>query len=267
MKNLKIGFIGIGNMANAIIGGVLKSGVPAEQISLYDLFPEKCENLRAKGMTVYRSAQELTAECGIIFLTVKPQNFAEVLEQIRPAASETKIFVSIAAGVSTGYIKKQLGGSYTVFRAMPNTPLLLGKGATALYCPPDVPEESSRLVKSFFEACGVVRLVQEEEINAVTSISGSSPAYFYLFAKAMMEYAQQEGLDPETAKALICQTMIGSAAMLLESGQTPDELIRMVSSPGGTTLEAMNVLRSRDVERILCDAMKACTRRAGELEK
>ena len=196
MENRKIGFIGVGNMANAIIGGILKSGVPAEQLGLYDLLPEKCQSLGEKGMTVYPSAAQLARSSTIIFLTVKPQNFEEVLEEIRPEASFDKIYVSIAAGVSTGYIKRQLGGEYIVFRAMPNTPLLIGKGATALYCPANASKEAFSMVKSFFESCGIVRQVNEEAINAITSISGSSPAYLYLVGKAMMDYAQKEGIDP-----------------------------------------------------------------------
>ena len=267
MNEKKIGFIGVGNMANAIIGGILKNRIPANQIALYNRHPEKCAALEKKGMTVCSSAEELTRLCDIIFLTIKPQNFPEVLEQIRSSASQDKIFVSVAAGISTKYIREELQGTYMVIRAMPNTPLSIAKGATALYCPPGVPEEALRLVKSFFEACGMVRMISEEEMNPIISISGSSPAYFYLFVKAMTDYARQQGLNPQMALELICQTMIGSAGMLLETGKTAEELIRMVSSPGGTTLEALKVFQESDVEGIICNAMKACAHRAEELEK
>lgn len=264
-----VGFIGGGNMAGAIIGGIVRTGAyPPEQIVVYDRHAEKREALKEKtGVRTAQSEEELTAGSSLVFLSVKPQNFSEVLEKIKPVADPGKVFVSIAAGITSTYISEKLGYDCPVIRAMPNTPLLIGKGATALCKTGTVPEDSFQLVRSFFAACGIVETVTEEQMNAVISVNGSSPAYVYLLAKAMTDSAVEQGIDAKTALSLICQTLEGSAGMLRLSGYTPQTLIDMVSSRGGTTIEALQVLRNRGFERTVDEAMKACTKRAEELGK
>ena len=148
---------------------------------------------------------------------------------------------------------------------MPNTPLLLGAGATALCRGKSVPDDEFERVKEIFAASGMVEVLPEEQMNAVISVNGSSPAYVYLMAKAMVDGASEQGIDPKTALRLVAGTLEGCAKMLTDSGHSPDELIRMVSSPGGTTLKALDVLYDRHFESALKDAMLACTRRAEEL--
>lgn len=268
MERTLLGFIGAGNMATAIINGIVSTETlsPA-QIAVFDVNKDKCDYFKQMGLQVAPSASELVAACKIIFLAVKPQNFEEVLTQVKAQATEEKLFVSIAAGISTDYIRKTLACNCPVIRTMPNTPLLLSQGATAMSRSAGVTDEMFEMVEEFFSSCGTVAELNEEQMNAVISVNGSSPAYVYLFAKAMLDNAEKQGITKEVALPLIAQTFIGSAGMLVYSGKTPDELIEMVSSPGGTTLKALESFYSNDFEKIVDEAMQACTKRAEELGK
>lgn len=267
MKSVKLGFIGAGNMAGAIIRGIVKPNTfPSKNILIFDINQEKCLTMQKEiGVKVSSSIQNLTTDADIIFLSVKPQNFTEILRSVKGNTTPDKLFVSIAAGISTQYIQQALACPCPVIRAMPNTPLLLGKGATAICRSSNVSDHAFQLVKSFFEACGTVTVLEEDKMNAIISVNGSSPAYIYLFAKAMMDSAIKQGIPGNTALELICQTLEGSAAMLRQPDTTPDQLIKMVSSPGGTTLEALDVFYYYHLEQIVDEAMIACTKRAEEL--
>ena len=268
MQKVKIGFIGTGNMAQAIIHGMLKSRqyLP-EQINLYDVDQEKCEKLAEQGMQALSSSSDVVKESNIIFLAVKPQNYGEVLQGVRAATTQEKLFVSIAAGISIPYIVRELDVNCPVVRVMQNTPLLIGKGATALCRADNVTDQQFQCVKEIFEASGETAVLTEDKMNAVIAVNGSSPAYVYLFAKAIIDYAVNQGIDAQAALQLTCKTLEGSAGMLKESGYTPDELIRMVSSPGGTTLKALEALEERGFYQALLEAMDRCTQRAEELGK
>ncbi|QEY34072.1 pyrroline-5-carboxylate reductase [Caproiciproducens galactitolivorans] len=264
-----LGFIGAGNMAGAIINGIVGTKTfPAQKIYVYDINTEKSEALKKKaGIQSVPSLDELVKNCSILFLAVKPQNFSEVLADLKPFVNDRILFVSIAAGISTSYITRELGCNCPVIRTMPNTPLLVGKGATAMCKTANVADEDFQLVQSLFAACGTVTVLDEKQMNAVISVNSSSPAYVYLFAKAMMDSAVKQGIDAATALELICQTFEGSAEMLRQPGLTPESLIKMVSSPGGTTLKALDVFYAHHFEGIVDEAMKACTKRAEELGK
>ena len=266
MKTLKIGFIGAGNMATAIIRGILGKGdYKPNDISVYDLNPAQIEKMCAMGVRPADSAVEIVKQCDLVFLAVKPQNYEEVLAGIRSSVAKETIFVTIAAGISTEYIMKALGVSCPVVRAMPNTPLLLGKGATALCRASNVPNDIFHSVIDIFSASGDVAVLTEDKMNTIIAVNGSSPAYIYLFAKAVVDWAVTQGIDSKVALDLICKTLEGSAEMLRSSGNTPDELIKMVSSPGGTTLKAMEALKKHGFYEGLWDAMDQCTKRAEEL--
>ncbi|MBW7573765.1 pyrroline-5-carboxylate reductase [Caproiciproducens sp. AGMB10547] len=256
-------------MAGAIINGIVATGTfPAQQIYVFDINPEKCEALKQKaGIQAADSIRQLIEKCNIVFLAVKPQNFAEVLTAVKPAVNEKILFVSIAAGISTQYIVRSLDCGCPVIRTMPNTPLLIGKGATALSRTANVADEDFQLVLSLFSACGTVTVLDESQMNAVISVNSSSPAYIYLFAKAMLDSAVKQGIAADTALQLICQTLEGSAEMLRQPELTPDDLIKMVSSPGGTTLKALDVFYEHHFEQTVDEAMRACTKRAEELGK
>lgn len=267
--SFKVGFIGSGNMAGAIIEGILrKSIVPVNDLSVFDKDKSKLDKFRAKGIKAAETIQDLAKKCDIIFLSVKPQNYDEVLGDIKTSVDGSKVLVSIAAGISTDYIKKAIGFDCKAIRVMPNTPLLLGEGASAFGSRRSpVTEDEFNFAKSIFESGGIVEVLPEDKMNAVISVNGSSPAYVYLFAKAVIDSAVKQGIDAETAKKLIAKTLEGSAKMLTESGYTPEELIKMVSSPGGTTLKALEALYEHNFEAVVDDAMLRCTKRAEELGK
>ena len=170
--------------------------------------------MRQAGVQVYPSSAELVRQCDITVLAVKPQNYAEVLAAVKEQADKNKTFVSIAAGISIAYVRNALGCDCPVVRVMPNTPLLLKKGASAL-CPSDnISEEDKELVYKMFAGSGVCEYIPEEHMNEIISVNGSSPAYIYLFAKTMAEYAESCGIDYDQAMNLICATLEGSAALL-----------------------------------------------------
>ncbi len=264
----KIGFIGAGNMATAIIKGLMsQNDGKADFISIFDVSEEKCNEMRNLGVNVCASGNEVVENSDITVLAVKPQNYLEVLEGLRETVNETKTFVSIAAGISIGFVQKALECKCPVVRVMPNTPLLLKKGASALCPSENISEEDKQTVYDMFAGSGVCEYITEDHMNEIISVNGSSPAYIYLFAKAMADYAQEQGIEYDKAMNLICATLEGSAAMLRESGDTPDVLIEKVSSKGGTTIEALNKLREHNFCEAIHDAMAACTKRAEELGK
>ncbi|MBQ7810447.1 MAG: pyrroline-5-carboxylate reductase [Clostridia bacterium] len=262
---MKIGFIGAGNMATAIIGGLVRSDFEKKDIFVYDVFAEKLQAFAEMGLSVSDSASDLTKESDIIVLAVKPQQYGEVIEGIAENATMDKTFVSIAAGITVEYVRRKLGLDAPVVRVMPNTPLLLGKGATALSPSENVSEEAFTIVKGMFECSGVVEILPENLMNAVISVNGSSPAYIYLFAKAVCDSAEAQGIDREVAMKLFAAVLEGSAEMLRSSGDDPDTLIAKVSSKGGTTIAALERLYAHDFVNSIDDAMKACTKRAEEL--
>ncbi len=264
----KIGFIGAGNMATAIIKGLMaQNNGRADFINIFDVSEDKCNEMRSNGINVCNSGEDVVIKSDITVLAIKPQNYAEVLESIRDVVSEDKTFVSIAAGISINYVQSGLGCKCPVVRVMPNTPLLLKKGASAL-CPSDnISNEDKQIVYDMFAGSGVCEYITEEHMNEIISVNGSSPAYIYLFAKAMADYAQSKGIDYDKAMNLVCATLEGSAAMLRESGDSADVLIEKVSSKGGTTIEALNKLREHGFCEAIQDAMEACTNRAEELGK
>lgn len=262
---MKIGFIGAGNMATAIIGGLLSSGTAASDLCVFDMDKEKLAYFSSKGICISANSPDLTKNCDIVVLAVKPQNYAEVIREIAPFANERQTFVSIAAGITIDFVRRELAKTVPVVRVMPNTPLLLGKGATALCFSDNVDAEVKKIVTEMFSCSGVVAEFTEDKMDAIISVNGSSPAYFYLFAKAMADYAESVGINRDSAMELICAAMEGSAEMLRKSGDDPDTLIKKVSSKGGTTIEALNKFYEHGLEGAVKDAMAACTKRAAEL--
>lgn len=262
---MKIGFIGAGNMATAIIGGLLGAGTEASDICVFDMDKNKLDLFASKGVTVADNSCILTENCDIVVLAVKPQNYSEVIREISDYADESKTFVSIAAGITIDFVRRGLGKHCPVVRVMPNTPLLVGKGATALCFSENVSDEVKNVAEKMFSCSGVTAEFTEDKMDAIISVNGSSPAYFYLFAKAMADYAESVGIDKEDAMTLICAAMEGSAEMLRSSGDDPDTLIKKVSSKGGTTIEALSKFYEYNLETAVKEAMAACTKRAGEL--
>lgn len=262
----KIGFIGAGNMATAIINGMISNNVvESGNVYVFDLDTAKLKTMSDKGINTCSSANEVVENCHFVVLAVKPQNYQEVLEGIKSSVTENTVMVSIAAGISISYVVSVLEKNCPCVRVMPNTPLLLGCGATAVCPSENISDEDFEVVKSMFSTSGVCQVLPENHMNTIIAVNGSSPAYVYLFAKAMRDYAKEQGIDTDVAMELICATLKGSAEMLMKSGDTPDELIKKVSSPGGTTIAALEVLDKGGFYQNIKDGMNACTKRAEEL--
>ena len=262
----RVGFIGLGNMASAIIGGMLaKEVVCPSQICAYDVSSEKCAAFAEKGLIITKNEQDVVANSKYVFLCVKPQVMGDVLTALKPAAGEHNVFVSIAAGVGAQYIKNNIGFDCSLVLVMPNTPLMLGAGASALACIAPTNAEDFAFVKSIFASAGISEVIPADKLCEVIPVNGSSPAFIYLFAKVVADFAKEQGIDYNVALRLFAQTLIGSAKMLSESNLTPDELIKMVSSPGGTTLKALSTFEEYGFEKTVRAAMRSCIDRAYEL--
>ncbi len=266
---MTLGFIGFGNMASAIASGVIKSGiVSADSIFAYDVIKNKIDEFGSShGINSAESISELLSASEIIVLAVKPQNYSDVLSEISDYDINGKIFVSIAAGISIDKIKSQIGSEAKIVRLMPNTPLLLGCGATAACKCANTSDDEFTAVCSLFECSGTVEVIDEPHMNEIISVNGSSPAYIFLFAKAVCEYAESCGIDYGTAKNLFARTLIGSARMIIDSGDDLQTLIDKVTSKGGTTAKALEKFYDADFTGIIKEAMHACTERANELGK
>jgi pyrroline-5-carboxylate reductase len=263
-----IGFIGVGNMGSAILKGVAGSKLK-DSVKLYGYNPtaSKVEALASYGVNKCDSEQEVAQLSQYLFLAIKPQKFEEVLPRIADAITEKTVLISIAAGIDGEYIRSLTKPYAKVVLAMPNTPLLLGVGATALAKEDSVTEEEFSVVREIFGSCGMTAVVEPAQMKEIIAINGSSPAFIYLFAKGFLEYAEKVKLPAESAKALFAQTLIGSAKMLTESGYSVEELIRQVSSPGGTTLAGLDRLYEGKLTEVVGNACDSCTKRAYELAK
>ena len=262
----KILFIGTGNMACAIVNGIIKSKIViAENIFLFDKNEAQYSRFDPQCQHVNSLAQAFSA-VDYVFLSVKPQNIKEILAGISSFEYKKPVFVSICAGITIESIENALPGAKIV-RTMPNTPLMLGQGVTAICRNSLVDNNDFDFVKSLFSSSGYVSEINEGDINALTAITSSSPAYIYLFAKSILEGAKELNFNYDDTLKMICYTLIGSANMILTSDKSVDELIKMVKSPNGTTEQALNVFENSGFTDIVVDAMKACTKRAEELSK
>ncbi len=265
---MKIAFIGVGNMASAILGGILNgTGKFAEKdVIIYDKLPEKTDAYPF--LEKADSVSDAVCKADYTVFAVKPQNFPEMLDEIKTSgiSLDGKTFITIAAGISCEFITSVLG-DVAVVRVMPNTPLLVGAGTSALCRNKYVTDEAFGIAFSLFSGLGLAVELGEENMNEIIALTSSSPAYVFLFIKSMADTAKAQGLKLEYSELikLGCSAVIGSAKLLSESTDTADELIRKVTSPGGTTEQAMKVLYENGFEKIIKDAMDACTKRAYEL--
>ena len=265
---MKLGFIGCGNMAGAIIRGIIASGlVQPQDITGADLSARARENVQAlNGICVTDDNTEVVKKSDIIFLTVKPQFLEDVIFGIRDAAGPDHLFVNIAAGRSISWIEERFG-TYPVrlVRLMPNTPALVGAGMTAACSNDRVSKEEMETVCSLCAAFGEVEQVSEKLFDVVTAVSGSSPAYVFMFIEAMADAAVQGGMPRAMAYKFASQAVLGSAKMVLDTGKHPGELKDMVTSPAGTTIEAVRVLEEKGFRSAVFECVKACTEKSASL--
>jgi len=265
---MKIGFIGLGNMATAIIGGILKKGVArAEDICGADKMAAACEKAKATyGINVYSSNAEVAKTADILFLAVKPVYFPEVLDEIKAALKKETVVVSIAAGKTIEFIEKGLESkNMKIVRCMPNTPALVGEGCTGVCTNKNVSGEELQRVLTLIRSFGVAEVVPESLMDVVVGVSGSSPAYVFMFIEAMADQAVAEGMPRKQAYQFAAQAVLGSAKMVLETGKHPGELKDMVCSPGGTTIQAVKVLEEMGMRAAVMDAMEACIEKSRRL--
>lgn len=263
----KIGFLGAGNMGYAIMKGISASNIDDVSLYAFDLSEQALEKAKKTGAQICSSECELVEKCDYIFLAVKPQVLPGVLDTIRPSVTNEKVIVSIAAGITGEYLKSKTIDDLKAVLVMPNTPLLLGCGATALAKVEPVSDDEFRFICSIFEACGETAVISSDKMKEIIAVNSSSPAFIYLFAKGFIDYAKSQDISEETAKKLFAAALTGSAKMITDSGYSLDELIKMVSSPGGTTLAGLDRLYEGNLTQTVTNACESCTKRAYELSK
>lgn len=257
---MKVGFIGLGNMASAMIGGILKKNmVAAEDIIGFDKMAVACEKANAQfGIRTANSNVEVVKEADVLFFAVKPLFLPEVMAEIKDAMRPETLIVSIVAGKTIAFIEEALGGDKKIVRCMPNTPALVGEGCTGACGNKNVTKEEMEKALSLLESFGIAKQVPEYLMDVVVGVSGSSPAYVFMFIEAMADAAVAEGMPRAQAYEFAAQSVLGSAKMVLETGKHPGELKDMVCSPGGTTIQAVKVLEEKGMRAAVMDAMQAC---------
>lgn len=257
---MKIGFIGLGNMASAIIGGILKQG-DLKKADLLGSAPSEASRERIVkdfGIEVTSDNKEVAAKSDVLFLAVKPQMAGGVIEEIRADRKQDQLIVSIVAGKSHAWYREAFGTKVKLIRTMPNTPALVGEAMTAV-CPGEgVNREELDLAMHLLESFGKAEVIPERLMDAVVAVSGSSPAYVFMMIEAMADAAVREGMPRKQAYKFAAQAVYGSAKMVLETGKHPGELKDMVCSPAGTTIEAVRVLEKEGFRSSLIEAMAAC---------
>jgi len=264
---MKIGFIGVGHMASAILDSIFSKQVflPLD-IFLYDLCAANLTRFQQLGASICKNETDLVFNADFIILAVKPTQIEAVLNQVR-GISSGKCFLSIAAGVSVADIERRLHPDAYVIRVMPNITLRYGYGATAIASNPRVPENFFDVAHRIFEASGVVSVLDESQMNAVISVNGSSPAYFLQMIEAMVQYAVSNGFCAEEAKKLAAMAMKGTAEMLLAEEDPIDEMIRRIATPGGTTEAALRAMTESHFSEAVAAGMDACTKRAEAIRR
>ena len=269
-KRFKFAFIGAGNIANAIINGFLdKAHVPAEDLYVYDIDKSKYNSYIMRGVNCTDTMKEAVSSAEYVLFALKPAHIKSAVKQISAEVTDfdKKVYISVAAAVSTDYICKAFKSEIAVIRTMPNTPLLVGEGAVAICKNDAVKPKDFELICRLFSSISTLSVLSEEFLNPIISVNGSSPAYVYLFYQAMLDGAIAQGIDEEKAKPLILKSISGALKMLETTGKTAKELIKDVSSPGGTTIAALDVLYKNGFESTVSEAMRACTERADEMSK
>lgn len=263
-----IAFIGGGNMAEAIAGGIVKAGiVPAASIFVSEPDPGRCEHLRNRyGFNISHENTHAALGGGTLFLTVKPQVLPGVLKEISGHIVPEQLVISTAAGVTLEILEADLVG-IPVIRSMPNTPALLGAGATVITTGGNVQSDMTHWAVELFHAVGICHVLPENLMDAVTGLSGSGPAYIFRMAEALTEAGMSVGIPADQATDLVRQTILGAARMMTETEDTPARLREKVTSPGGTTQAGLRSMEEGGFEKIVVDAVKAATKRAKELGK
>lgn len=266
---MKTGFIGVGNMGGAILKGFAEAD-SIDSSSLY-IFSRNQTKTAAKGrelgVNVCGSAAELADRCDIIIIGVKPDTVASVMQQIAPVYTPDKIIISMAAGISIKAIEDMLGVPAKVIRIMPNTPVAAGEGMTAIFANDNITETEKQAVYDMFLRTGRAEFADEELIHCIIGVSGSSPAYTYMYIDALARAAEAKGMSRAMAVEFAAQSVLGAAKMVLETGDSPEQLRDNVCSPGGTTIEAVKQLQTNGFEDKLIEGFDACVKKSEEMSR
>ena len=264
---MKLGIIGFGNMAEAILGGILANDfIKKEDVTASGKDEAMLTKASEKyGIGVETDNKKLVADADVILLSVKPQIMADVIAEIKDVCTSDKLVISIAAGKTKQWIEDAFGGSRKIVRCMPNTPALVGEGCTGICFSDSVDEKEKQLAIQMFSCVGKAQEVPEKLMDVVVGVSGSSPAYVFMFIEAMADAAVEMGMPRKQAYDFAAQAVMGSAKLLLETGKHPGELKDMVCSPGGTTIAAVRVLEEKGMRAAVMDAVIKCIERSREL--
>lgn len=265
----KVGFLGAGNMAEALVCGLLQSNlIGVGSLLISDVRPERLHFFQQKySLSCLSDNHALVAQCQILVLAIKPQSMEEVLQEIKGDVRKDQTIISIAAGIPTSLVIGKLETRARVVRAMPNTPALVMEGATAICLSRNATPEDLEIAQSIFSSVGKVVVVDEPLMDAVTGLSGSGPAYVFLAMEALRQAGVGQGLSPEVAHLLVVHTFLGAARMVLETREDPGILRERVSSPGGTTLAGLKVLQEEGFAALLGRAVEAAVQRSKELSR
>ena len=267
--NKKIGFIGCGNMAQAMIGGILEAGkYSAKDIIVSDLNEESLSKVHKNyGVSIATNNVHIAREADILVLAVKPNLYSVVIEEIKKEVKDSVIIITIAAGISIESTQNSFDRDIKIIRVMPNTPSMVGEGMASMSPNKHVESTEIKEVRGIFESFGKSEIVDEKLMDVVTSVSGSAPAYVYMFIEAMADGAVLDGMPRDKAYKMAAQTVLGAAKMVIETGIHPGQLKDMVCSPGGTTIEAVAVLEEKGLRNAVITAMRKCTEKSKEMGK
>ena len=264
---MKIGIIGLGNMGGAILGGIVSKGIVEKEnvigFDLSDALKDKAKN--SYGINIAGGNEEVLAAADVVILAVKPQHMGDMLSKIKDKWNRNTLVISIAAGKTIEWLENNIGSDMKIVRCMPNTPALIGEGCTGVCANKNVSDEEKKTALNILCACGKAIEVTESQMDAVVGISGSAPAYVFMFIEAMADAGVAAGLTRDKAYEFAASAVKGSAALMLETGKHPGELKDMVCSPAGTTIAAVQVLEEGGFRGVVMDAVEACVERNREL--
>ncbi|MFC0470438.1 pyrroline-5-carboxylate reductase [Halalkalibacter kiskunsagensis] len=269
-QNYKLAFIGAGSMAEAIFSGLIQQNKmsPENIIVTNRQNEERLLELKEKyGVQISSNHEHVLAEANVVILAMKPAGVQKAIESIRSYTSENQLFISVLAGITTDYISYLLGHNAPVIRVMPNTSAAVGSSATVFAPGKSVKDEHLTITESLFQAVGMVRQVKEEDVDSVTAIAGSGPAYMYYIVEAMFDSLDELHLDRQLGEALILQMIQGSVDLMKNSGHTPRELYQKVKSPGGTTEAGLKVLEDNQIQETMRNCINRAAQRSKEITK
>ena len=260
--------IGVGNMARSIITGITSAGIPISNFYLFDKNPQACNVYNNKNnFFIVEDIASAVKNADCVLISVKPQNYAEVIAELKTVKDyQKKLYISIGAGITVKSVSDELDGA-DVIRVLPNLPMTVGMGVSVICRNDSVTSEDFDFVRSVFDSAGSTTIIDENDMNAIIGVTSSSPAYVFKFINAICMGAEVQGLDSKALLGVVCDMVIGSATLLKNSLDTPNELISKVASKGGTTEQALIKLDEGDFDKIIENAMIACTKRADELGK